>query len=95
MLLKIKISQPLTHVDTLSLIPKEPNGNPGLPLIQLQENGIASPSSTLLEGRYAIRVCIVNQRTQKADLELLVQATLLIGNQQLSTALATKNTLQI
>jgi aromatic-L-amino-acid/L-tryptophan decarboxylase len=52
-------------------------------LIQLQENGIASPSSTLLEGRYAIRVCIVNQRTQKADLELLVQATLLIGNQHL------------
>jgi glutamate/tyrosine decarboxylase-like PLP-dependent enzyme len=64
-------------------------------LIQLQENGIASPSSTLLEGRYAIRVCIVNQRTQKADLELLVQATLRIGNQQFSTALATKNTLQI
>ena len=53
-------------------------------LIQLQEQGIASPSSTLLQGRYAIRVCIVNQRTKKADLELLIQATLRIGNEQLA-----------
>jgi aromatic-L-amino-acid/L-tryptophan decarboxylase len=48
-------------------------------LIQLQEQGIASPSSTVLKNRYAIRVCIVNQRTRKADLELLVQETQRIG----------------
>jgi glutamate/tyrosine decarboxylase-like PLP-dependent enzyme len=57
-------------------------------LIQLQERGIASPSSTLLQGRYAIRVCIVNQRTKKADLELLIQATLQIGNEQVALLLA-------
>jgi glutamate/tyrosine decarboxylase-like PLP-dependent enzyme len=50
-------------------------------LIQLQERGIASPSSTLLQGRYAIRVCIVNQRTQKGDLDLLVKSTLQIGRE--------------
>jgi len=48
-------------------------------LLQLQEQGIVSPSSTLLQGRYAIRVCIVNQRTQRADLDLLVAETLRIG----------------
>lgn len=53
-------------------------------LIQLQEQGIASPSSTLLQGRYAIRVCIVNQRTKKSDLELLIQASLRIGAEQIS-----------
>ena len=56
-------------------------------LIQLQEQGIASPSSTLLQGRYAIRVCIVNQRTKKSDLELLIQATLRIGSEQIALLL--------
>lgn len=50
-------------------------------LIQLQEQGIASPSSTLLQGRFAIRVCIVNQRTKKSDLDLLLQETIRIGEE--------------
>jgi glutamate/tyrosine decarboxylase-like PLP-dependent enzyme len=62
-------------------------------LIQLQERGIASPSSTLLQGRYAIRVCIVNQRTKKADLELLLQATLQIGMEQIRSILSPKATI--
>ncbi len=48
-------------------------------LLQLQEQGIASPSSTTLRGNFAIRVSIVNQRTRKADLELLVKETKRIG----------------
>jgi aromatic-L-amino-acid/L-tryptophan decarboxylase len=48
-------------------------------LIQLQEQGIASPSSTWLGGRFAIRVCNVNQRTQQADLDLLVRKTVRLG----------------
>jgi aromatic-L-amino-acid/L-tryptophan decarboxylase len=48
-------------------------------LIQLQEQGIASPSSTWLGGRFAIRVCNVNQRTQQADLDLLVRETVRLG----------------
>ncbi|WP_052496235.1 pyridoxal phosphate-dependent decarboxylase family protein [Pedobacter lusitanus] len=50
-------------------------------IIQLQEQGIASPSSTILNGIYAIRVCIVNQRTLQADLDLLIEEIIRIGDQ--------------
>jgi aromatic-L-amino-acid/L-tryptophan decarboxylase len=49
-------------------------------LIQLQEQGIASPSSTMLNGNFAIRVCIVNQRSRKEDFDLLAKETIRIGN---------------
>ena len=50
-------------------------------LMQLQEQGIALPSSTILNGKYAIRVAIVNQRSQKSDFELLVKETIRIGDE--------------
>ena len=40
----------------------------------LQEEGIAAPSTTRLGGRLAIRVNITNHRTQKADLDILLDA---------------------
>ena len=40
--------------------------------MDLQESGLAVPSSTLLGGRFAIRVCITNHRTRLEDLVLLV-----------------------
>ncbi|MDT3739807.1 MAG: aminotransferase class V-fold PLP-dependent enzyme [Candidatus Kapabacteria bacterium] len=48
-------------------------------LIQLQEQGIASPSSTILSNKFAIRVCIVNHRTKVFDLDLLISETVRIG----------------
>lgn len=48
-------------------------------LIQLQEQGIASPSSTVLNGRFAIRVANVNQRSKNADFEVLARETVRIG----------------
>jgi glutamate/tyrosine decarboxylase-like PLP-dependent enzyme len=48
-------------------------------LIQLQEQGIASPSSTILGNKFAIRVCIVNHRTKVSDLDLLISETVRIG----------------
>jgi len=48
-------------------------------LIALQERGIAAPSSTILKDRFSIRVCIVNHRTRREDLEALVAAALAIG----------------
>jgi glutamate/tyrosine decarboxylase-like PLP-dependent enzyme len=48
-------------------------------LMQLQVEGIAAPSYTLLHGRYAIRVAITNHRSRKADFDLLAEATCLIG----------------
>lgn len=48
-------------------------------LLRLQESGLASPSGTRLGGRYVIRACIVNHRTRREDLDLLVDAVVRIG----------------
>lgn len=48
-------------------------------LIRLQEEGIAAPSGTWLQGRYALRVANVNHRSIKADFECLVAETERIG----------------
>jgi glutamate/tyrosine decarboxylase-like PLP-dependent enzyme len=48
-------------------------------LLRLQEEGIAVPSGTLLQGRYAIRVANVNHRSRRADFETLVDAVVRIG----------------
>jgi glutamate/tyrosine decarboxylase-like PLP-dependent enzyme len=41
-------------------------------VIRLQESGAAVISSTTIEGRRAMRVCITNHRTQEADLDLML-----------------------
>ncbi len=41
--------------------------------IELQESGVAAPSTTILEGRLAIRAAIVNHRTAKMDIDLLLE----------------------
>lgn len=48
-------------------------------LAQLQESGIALPSSTLLNGKFAIRVAHVNHRTRDEDIDMMVTAILEIG----------------
>jgi glutamate/tyrosine decarboxylase-like PLP-dependent enzyme len=48
-------------------------------LMRLHEDGIAAPSYTLLDGRYAIRVANVNHRSRKSDFEALVAGVLSIG----------------
>ena len=45
-------------------------------LLRLQESGEAIPSHTVLNGKFAIRVCITNYRTQNTDIELLIDQTL-------------------
>jgi aromatic-L-amino-acid/L-tryptophan decarboxylase len=52
-------------------------------VMTLQENGIASPSSTILNGKYAIRVAITNHRSIQEDFDILVDAVLMIGNEKL------------
>jgi glutamate/tyrosine decarboxylase-like PLP-dependent enzyme len=42
-------------------------------VVQLQIQGVAAPSTTLVNGRTAIRVNITNHRTTRADLALLVR----------------------
>jgi glutamate/tyrosine decarboxylase-like PLP-dependent enzyme len=53
-------------------------------LLCLQEEGIASPSSTILNGKFTLRVANVNQRTRKEDMELLVREMLRIGIQKIA-----------
>jgi aromatic-L-amino-acid decarboxylase len=48
-------------------------------LLRLQEEGIASPSSTILNGKYTLRIANVNQRTRMEDMDLLIRETLRIG----------------
>jgi len=50
-------------------------------LMRLQERGHAVPSSTVLAGRFAIRVCLANHRTRDEDLDLLVVKTLELGHE--------------
>ena len=46
----------------------------------LQESGIAAPSTTIVKGRLAIRVAIVNHRTDTRDIDVLLQAVLDFGS---------------
>lgn len=50
-------------------------------LLRLQEEGIASPSSTILNGKYTLRIANVNQRTRMEDMDLLVREVLRIGKE--------------
>lgn len=50
-------------------------------LVRLQEEGIAVPSSTVLDGKFALRVAIANHRTSLEDLDLLVESVLKFGSQ--------------
>jgi glutamate/tyrosine decarboxylase-like PLP-dependent enzyme len=51
----------------------------------IQESGIAAPSTTTLDGKLAIRAAIVNHRTDAIDLDALVAAVLEFGARRLPT----------
>jgi glutamate/tyrosine decarboxylase-like PLP-dependent enzyme len=48
-------------------------------LLRLQESGAASPSSTILGGRFAIRVANVNHRSRREDFEFLINEVIRLG----------------
>jgi aromatic-L-amino-acid decarboxylase len=48
-------------------------------VIDIQESGIAAPSTTLLDGQLAIRAAIVNHRTDTCDIDALIAAVLEFG----------------
>jgi glutamate/tyrosine decarboxylase-like PLP-dependent enzyme len=48
-------------------------------LLRLHEGGIAAPSYTVLNGKYALRVCITNHRSRREDFDLLVREVLRLG----------------
>jgi glutamate/tyrosine decarboxylase-like PLP-dependent enzyme len=50
-------------------------------LMRLQESGLAVPSGTMIDGRFAIRVANSNHRTLKEDFDLLVRAVEDLGRE--------------
>jgi glutamate/tyrosine decarboxylase-like PLP-dependent enzyme len=50
-------------------------------LMRIQERGIAAPSSTVLDGEFAIRVAITNHRSTRRDFDMLVDAVVGIGRE--------------
>ena len=48
----------------------------------IHESGIAAPSTTVLDGRLAIRAAIVNHRTDVCDIDALIAAVLEFGAQR-------------
>ncbi len=48
-------------------------------VVELQESGVAAPSTTRINGELAIRAAIVNHRTERRDVEALVDAVLRTG----------------
>jgi aromatic-L-amino-acid decarboxylase len=48
-------------------------------VVELQESGVAAPSTTRISGALAIRAAITNHRTSRQDIDAFVNATLAWG----------------
>jgi aromatic-L-amino-acid/L-tryptophan decarboxylase len=51
-------------------------------VVDIQESGIAAPSTTILDGRLAIRAAIVNHRTDVCDIDALIAAVMEFGTRR-------------
>ncbi|HXO85838.1 MAG TPA: pyridoxal-dependent decarboxylase [Gemmatimonadales bacterium] len=49
-------------------------------LLRIQESGVAIPSQTMLDGRFAIRVAVSNHRSRREDFDLLVRSVVEIAS---------------
>ena len=56
----------------------------------VQEAGIAAPSTTMVKGALTIRAAIVNHRTTYDDIEIMVDAVLAAGRRRVAAAAAKK-----
>jgi glutamate/tyrosine decarboxylase-like PLP-dependent enzyme/glutathione synthase/RimK-type ligase-like ATP-grasp enzyme len=55
-------------------------------VVELQESGSVAPSTTVIDGRLAIRAAIVNHRTGTAEIDRLVDDTLALGRSLTNSA---------
>ena len=58
-------------------------------LAELQEQGIAVPSSTTIDGKYVLHVAHTNHRTRREDFEILVREVIRIGKERTQPGVAT------
>jgi len=57
-------------------------------VVDLHESGICAPSTTRIDGRLAIRAAIFNHRTERRDIDALVDAVLRCGRAAVASAAA-------
>ncbi|MEE8527704.1 MAG: pyridoxal-dependent decarboxylase [Gammaproteobacteria bacterium] len=50
-------------------------------LLRLQSDGIAAPSSTVINNKFSIRVAIVNHRSRRSDFDLLIKSCERLGDE--------------
>lgn len=50
-------------------------------LLRLHEGGVAAPSYTVIDGKYALRVCITNHRSRREDFDILVREVVRLGDE--------------
>ena len=56
-------------------------------LLRVQEQGVAIPSSTRRQGRFAIRLAITNHRSRRRDFDLFLDAVLRLGGELVAEGL--------
>ncbi len=59
-------------------------------VIELQESGVAAPSTTVLDGKLAIRAAIVNHRTSEREIDVLVAKTIELGSAMEASAASSR-----
>ena len=59
-------------------------------VIELQESGAVAPSTTILDGRLAIRAAIVNHRTSPREIDLLVEKSVALGRAMEASAASSR-----
>ncbi len=57
-------------------------------LLRLHESGVAIPSYTTLNGRYALRVAITNHRSKRKDFDILIENVIKISRELLQSSMA-------
>ncbi len=50
-------------------------------LVELQEQGIAAPSGTIIGGKYVLHVAHTNHRSRREDFDILVREVIRIGEE--------------
>lgn len=63
-------------------------------LLRLHEGGVAAPSYSMIDGKYALRVCITNHRSTREDFDILVSEIVRLGGSLASGSLREKSGLK-
>ena len=81
--------EPTLSITCFRYVPRELRGDPSAEpylnrlndrlMSELQLNGRVFPSNAILDGRFSLRACIVNFRTEAADIEALIERSVTLG----------------